>query len=181
MEIKSFEQFLNEFENSTKHKGNKINEVGDRPYPVTWENQGDNLYGKFYLDDIEFNIRMTPLWDDTGNDIKIYQFKFSRGKDGMEAFGDFKYNFKVFSTIQMGLYYCMDIINPDILVFSTSDHNRARKEIYKTAATYLLTRYHYYNAKNNSNPQISNMFSDELFCVYRNEEVINQALLMSGL
>lgn len=166
MKIKSFLEFLNE--------------VGDQPYDIIWDRNNINLNGKFYIDNIEFNIAMTPLHDDTGNDIKIYQFKFYRGKE-IKMFCDVKYNFKVFSTIKRGLYYAMKEIMPDILVFAASDENKARKALYKTAAGGLAGYFNYHDITRDSDLIImKQVFGDVVFGVYKNKEIMALALQDAG-
>lgn len=173
MKIPSFKEWNNA--NTT------LNEVGNQPLPIKWKQTTDNgfhtLTGIFLVDEQPFDISISPL---DGDKSVVYQFKFYRNGH-THMFNDVKYSFKVLSTLKYALEYAMKKLNPDILVFASVDDSAARKSIYRTMAGYIATKFRYLDITRNEDLQRMGLLGDSIFGVYRNKEVLQNAIKDSGL
>lgn len=175
MKIKSFKEW------DDINSNTKINEVGNQPLPIEWKQTTDNgfhtLTGIFFVDEQPFDISVSPL---DGNTSTVYQFKFYRNGH-THMFNDIKYSFKVLSTLKHALEHAIKELNPDILVFASVDDSAARKSIYKTMAGYISTKFRYLDITRNDDLQQMGLLGDNIFGIYRNEEVLQNAIKDSGL
>lgn len=147
-------------------------EISSTPKEIKWKHKEDNLYGEFDIKDQVFNIEVTSL---DAEDLKIYQFKFYRNNE-TKMFNDHKYTIGVMATIKQALLESMEKLNPDMLLFASSDKSKARISLYKLEAASLATKFNYHDITKSSQLKEYGYGSDVIFGIYRNEDVLKQAL-----
>lgn len=156
-EVPTFKQFLDE--------------AGVHPVDVRWTKKGVNLYGEFEVKGQIFDIQVTTL----DSDVVVYQFKFYRDGD-TKMFNDMIYALSVVPTIKKALDYAMEELNPDIVVFASSDKSIARRSMYKVHAEVVARKYGYLNIVRSETLKDFGYGDDVIFGVYRNEDIMKKAM-----
>ncbi|MHB8098174.1 MAG: hypothetical protein ACYDD5_01115 [Sulfuricurvum sp.] len=80
------------------------------------------------------------------------------------------------ATIKQALLESMEKLNPDMLLFASSDKSKARISLYKLEAASLATKFNYHDITKSSQLKEYGYGSDVIFGIYRNEDVLKQAL-----
>lgn len=146
----------------------EVNEVANNPADVSWTKKGIELFGNFKVQEQEFNIEVTILEEN------IFQFKFYRDSQ-TKLFNDNKFALVVIPTIKNALDYAMDTLNPDVLLFATSDDSKSRKSLYRLNSARIARKYNYYDVSMNS--ELAKLgYTEFVFGVYRNKEVLNKII-----
>lgn len=149
-----------------------LNEAGKSPAEIKWNKKSKNYYGEFFVNEQKFDIEVT-LMDNESADV--YQFKFYRDND-VKMFNDYKYSFGVVATIKEALDYIVKKINPDVLVFASSDNSVTRKELYKLEAAKVADKYKYNSIASSKGLKDAGFENDVIFGIYKSDKILQAVL-----
>lgn len=147
-------------------------EAGTTPVEITWQTRNNDLFGVFVVKEQKFEIEVTKL----DNTVLVYQFKFYRDSK-TNMFNDMIYALTVVPTIKSAVHYAIMKLNPDVLLFASSDNSNVRKSMYKMYSEELAKKFKYNSITTSKTLADAGFSNDVIFGVYKTEDMLNQLLL----
>lgn len=118
----------------------KIQEVLDNPLSVNWIKTDSNWVGIFNTTENQYNIVITKIKYD------VWKFKFFIKINNMLSveLTDNRYDtWKVLSTINKSVYYFIDEVKPNGIIFGANNDSKSRVKLYSKFANECSNKFKY--------------------------------------
>lgn len=151
-----------------------LTEAGKNAAVVKWIKKQNEWFGKFNINNIEYNIEAYTN-NDIDVDFDIWEFKFFKDKIITKITGDFKTHFILVPTISKAFEDFVKEKKPDCVLFLASDESKSRKSLYKQNSDSIASKYNYYSV----NPHIGE--HDMLFGICKDKSMIQEIRNLMGI